>query len=803
MLDRTHPAAGAASRVAIALRRGRWPLTGALLLALLAGSWALAGLIEGAAWWWLLIGFGALLLVAPAVLRTLGVPRLIAALLDLVLYCLVIDAAYGRPALGVAPTGPGLRQLATIAANGWDAVERTQVPAPPLPELLFLVVGIGGLAAVLLDLAGMTAPLLVGVILLAIIAVPAAITPDGVGLPAVAACAAAFLVVLAADGRVRFGTRGTWIATTVIAGSTLVALAATALTPGLQPSWWTLVHGGPGGGVRGASSLIDLGDDLRTASNAEVLRYTTDRAVPPYLQLAALDDYNGTTWTHHDVDRQPIDDGAVRTPRIPGLSADGVPSSDYAVDIQVEGLSADWAPAPYPMQGVAGGPATWSFDPDDLSLSIGRNDRLGSLSYRVQSVDLKPTETQLAAATPDASSAAILDGACPDCLISPGGPAAPWDPDDRSGTPSDPGIGTGTFLGDDGDVDAGDGAVALADDLALPTDLPPIITATAQRVAGSQTTEIGMARALQDYFRGSGGFSYSTSTPDAASDDGMTVIANFLQRKSGYCIHFAAAMTVMARTLGIPARIAIGYLPGTRRADADGTAYYSVSNQHLHAWPQLYFSGIGWLDFEPTVGLGTSPAYASAPGATAVPTDTPSPTESSTPTRRPTDPATQQARTEQTETDSTAAAGRTAGWAGIAVLVVLLLLAPAGVRALRRRRRLRRLSEGGPPALAWTELLDTARDLGRGADPAETPRAFAARLGTGLPEQARGDLEAVLLAVERATFGPAAGAGAPDGELAARTRRIIEGLERSSAPARRFAARMLPSSLLGSFPRSP
>ena len=81
------------SRLALAMRRGRWPLTGALVVALLAASWALVGLIDGVEWWLLLIGFGTLLLVFPAFLRTVGVPRGLASLLDLVLFAFCFGIA--------------------------------------------------------------------------------------------------------------------------------------------------------------------------------------------------------------------------------------------------------------------------------------------------------------------------------------------------------------------------------------------------------------------------------------------------------------------------------------------------------------------------------------------------------------------------------------------------------------------------------------------------------------------------------------------------------------------------------------
>ena len=77
----------------------------------------------------------------------------------------------------------------------------------------------------------------------------------------------------------------------------------------------------------------------------------------------------------------------------------------------------------------------------------------------------------------------------------------------------------------------------------------------------------------------------------------------FLKVKRGYCVHFASAMAVMARTLDIPARVVVGFLPGTR--GANGT--WTVSLRDAHAWPELYFQG--------SAGSGSSRRRRRAPRA--------------------------------------------------------------------------------------------------------------------------------------------------------------------------------------------
>ena len=94
---------------------------------------------------------------------------------------------------------------------------------------------------------------------------------------------------------------------------------------------------------------------------------------------------------------------------------------------------------------------------------------------------------------------------------------------------------------------------------------------------------------------------------------GTDAVAKFLEVREGYCIHFASAFALMARTLGMPSRIVVGYLPGTATTDAiDRDTVYAVSSSQLHAWPEVLFDGIGWVPFEPTNGLGVATAFSPA-----------------------------------------------------------------------------------------------------------------------------------------------------------------------------------------------
>jgi transglutaminase-like putative cysteine protease len=95
--------------------------------------------------------------------------------------------------------------------------------------------------------------------------------------------------------------------------------------------------------------------------------------------------------------------------------------------------------------------------------------------------------------------------------------------------------------------------------------------------------------AIQRYFVTGNRFHYDTSIP---ADDGPDALADFLlHTRRGFCQQFATAMTVMARISGIPARVAVGFTRGTQQANGS----WLVTTHDAHAWPELWFQGIGWV----------------------------------------------------------------------------------------------------------------------------------------------------------------------------------------------------------------
>jgi hypothetical protein len=128
--------------------------------------------------------------------------------------------------------------------------------------------------------------------------------------------------------------------------------------------------------------------------------------------------------------------------------------------------------------------------------------------------------------------------------------------------------------------------------LSLPRGYSQRVRDLARVIAGDRARAYDQALALEAYLRALP-YTYQVQPPPAAGD----VVEQFLfDMRAGYCTYYASAMAVMARTLGIPARVAIGYATG--EYDRASGAYL-VRQSDAHAWPELYIDG-RWLPFEPT-----------------------------------------------------------------------------------------------------------------------------------------------------------------------------------------------------------
>ena len=132
--------------------------------------------------------------------------------------------------------------------------------------------------------------------------------------------------------------------------------------------------------------------------------------------------------------------------------------------------------------------------------------------------------------------------------------------------------------------------------LQLPADFSPRIVELAQTLTEDLSTPYDKAVAITNYLRGE--LEYVDRMPLAPFDRDPIEWALFDQ-KQGFCNYYASAEVLILRSLGIPARLAVGYAHGERENKA-GRIQYTVRVRDAHAWPEVYFPGTGWVEFEPT-----------------------------------------------------------------------------------------------------------------------------------------------------------------------------------------------------------
>jgi len=501
---------------------------------------------------------------------------------------------------------------------------------------------------------------------------------------------------------------------------------------------------GNGAGGNGPLQLTDPTLDLRRNLNQpedrEVIQYQTDAPGGVYLRLASLPQLSANGWSNVQIR---LNSGKT-LPTIPGLS--GEPDTMRRTTVKVLDFASQYLPMPYAPR-TFDAPGDWRYDANSLVVvnAGNRAQDLRRLSYTVESVDVEPDVRDLNKAV--------------------------------AGTPAD-------------------AAVTAA----IPSDLPDSLIQLANRVTAKADTAAQKAAAIQAYLR-SGQFTYST---EPLPGSGYEAMQNFLLRdRKGYCEQFASAMAMMARVVGIPSRVSVGFLPGDQ--DGDG---WKVSIRDMHAWPELYFANYGWVRFEPTPAsvTGSAPPWTvqSSGPSDADPSANPSSesTESqASPGAEPTvDPDVQPNNHGQV---AGAGWGRTLIWTGIAVVLLIILAAPATIRV---RRRTSRLSAKGPAPerveAAWAEIRDTVVDYG-GSWPDGSPRSIGRDVGERLDEQESEAMSRVAVLVERSRYARAFDDGAATDNLSVMTSEIRHGVAAPTDWRRKVMALLVPRSLFRRRPKEP
>jgi transglutaminase-like putative cysteine protease len=611
-----------------------------------------------------------------------------------------------------------------------------QAGVPPVHPLLL----IGGAIVVwLVDVLACTlrrAPV-AGLVLLAAYTLPVAVTGEAVSWWLFIVIAGLFLSLVFLQhsdhvtgwGRAPDDDKGSFSVRTGAIANTALALGAGAIAlavvvPVAVPTMSMSVFDGNGPGSREVEvkdPMIDLRRDLQRGEDIPLLWVTTTGPKPSYLRISVLSRFNGSSWTPGDREIPETQTATGPLPPLDGV-APNVPRKEFQYDVRIgPDFASTWLPTMDQVTRISAG-TDWRYDVNTRDF-IGANDDV-TTADRTYSF----TSAQLTYDA-DAMNSAV------------------------SGAGSVPGIFT-----------------------EVPSTLNNEIRRLAASVTADAPTRFQKAQTLQQWFREDGGFRYDLQQVASAGDGGADLMA-FLDDRVGYCEQFAATMAIMARVLGIPSRVAVGFLEPEK--STNGSWEYSAHD--LHAWPELFFPGSGWVRFEPTPAARAAsvPGYSDAEIAPVPDSPTPSASRSTEllPDRGETaDPA---AGAESTDASSIPWVPVLVGLAGLIVLA-LLLMTPRLVRAARRRRRL-----GGDIEDLWVELRDIARDLGHSWPTGRSPRRA-------------GDWLAHLLAA------PVTGRERPDRprrgrdqapEAAAALDRLVQALERSryardpeTFTAERFAA---------------
>jgi transglutaminase-like putative cysteine protease len=319
-------------------------------------------------------------------------------------------------------------------------------------------------------------------------------------------------------------------------GAALIAIAVLAgtlvgpLMPGAgsEPALRWRPNAQAAGERKAISPLVDIRD--RMLNQPETPLFTVRANKPVYWRLTSLETFDGDIWKSQA--RYGKADGD-----LPGDVAEGdVDLLDQRFTIT--NLDMLWAPAAFKPVRVVESNVGLSYNEDSSTLIVEPGASLMGESYSIQSKFTQPTIEQLATVTSDEI------------------------PEDIRRN----------YLG-------------------LPSDFSDLARRTAVAQTMGRDRPYDKARALQDFFRNDGpnGFTYDTMFNLGHNED---AIEAFLRERRGFCEQFAGTFAAMARSIGLPSRVAVGFTHGVAR-NPDEPSLYEVTARQTHAWPEVYLGHYG------------------------------------------------------------------------------------------------------------------------------------------------------------------------------------------------------------------
>lgn len=673
-------------------------------------SWPLMNLLSEPAW----VPPAIFLVLTAAVVGALGRAASLRGtailMLQLAAGVLLAGALFAHSTLFYGlPTLSTVRRANALIFNAEHTVQFFSAPAPATPGLVMLIACILGVVAIAVDYLAVTrgSPAMAGLALLGAFLGCAANSGASMHPIYFLAAAAVWLAMMGGQGTSRLRQWSTTRATPLTpvrnldgddgvsafgvrarnmgVGSLAVALLLPVMLPHL-PTRYLLTglghsdDGAASGTSFGFSQSADLARDLGDRSTVPVLTYRTSAPTPEPLRVTVTSTYVRGTWIEDGfLDQPPTFTRATALPEPPGV-ASTIARHDYRLEVRTNSLRAPALAVPSRIRSADLDGADWRVSPLTGTAEVESRPAHYSVVYS----QLSPATSQLE----DAKASPELQARFNSAL----------DPESRA---------TVVRLGD-----------KLTHGLKTPYD---------------------KAMAIQQYFRANGHFEYSLQlAPQTLDSHGrqkhLDPLSNFLETKKGYCVQFATGMVMLARASGIPARLVMGFLPG-QLSGKDWT----VRASDAHAWPELYFEGIGWTRFEPTPAerSGAPPAYASPSSSGAFTRSGRSPEElaggARTAPRTSSDNAAEKAYQSRNVGGAPATGVAPVGQGPLSrswLLVLLgLLVALAGalvVPATSWWTRRSRLRAAGAPAdrveAEWQALTERLGDLGMPPPVSRTPR---------------------------------------------------------------------------------
>lgn len=617
------------------------------------------------------------------------------------------------------PFGGAWNELRAELEHAGDVVRAQRPPVVVAGGIAPLLIGGGLFCFLVVDLLACTfrRTALAGLPLLAIYAVPFSVVEGGLPWWGFALSAAGFLVMLVLSQSEIVGRWGRRLGATgapgpqdsaaaVYVGSvaTLLALILPSLVPTLDLHLFGLGPGsGNGGHITVTNPMVDLRRDLVRGPDAPVIQVSTDDPNPSYLRIAVLNRFGNNEWTAGDRTVPANNDAEGPLPGLVGV-ATWVKRTTYDYDVLIgPRFDSRWLPTQAPISQIEAA-GDWRYDNRTLDFLAGPHQgSAAGMDYQMTAVDL------------DLNAADLLDAQA------------------SAGT-----VGTSY--------------------LDLPKDFPDKARTLAKAVTASAEGDFAKAVALQSWFREDGGFVYDDTVPIGSSPGDLeSFLSTANGGRRGYCQQFAAAMAAMARALDIPARVAVGFLA----PDKIGPSRWEYSTHDLHAWPELFFSGAGWVRFEPTPAARAQniPSYTENLD-TVRPDDEPTFAPNSAQPNSVAPNAQRPPQEEQSKADSATSTSQVVWWWTVAGLLALIVAGGLAVlpSRIRRRRRAARLHAASAED-AWAEIRDTIVDLGLTWPSGFSPRAAGKTLERYVLGDDRDALWRIVEAVEVERYslrGPAA-----------------------------------------------